>query len=367
MDSDKKWTAVASETNNNTSKKSRQRQREPLSATPTDVFVKLPHLFVPFLGRVSLNRLFSVNREIQAAGRTVTLPWPEKRFYVHSHVYSVAFSPDGGLLVCGCSNGHTLMWNRTDGQCTLLTGHSAVVRSVTFSPNGKLLASASDDRTIRLWKIDDKSSKILESRNDLVSSVAFSPDGSTLAAGSFTGSVRLCNISDGRCTRTLRDDRMHSVYVVAWFEKTIASVGSGDMINLWNLSEDFDDDSCSPVSIQGHEYFVSAFSYSSDGRYFASGGGDDTVKLWNAADLTCAKVFSGHTLSVYSACFSPNGKILASASHDHSVRLWNVETADAGCISTLSRGYCSVSFSSDGRTLASGGTDQTVNLSDISS
>jgi hypothetical protein len=56
-------TAEQQETKNASNKKPRQ-QSEPLTATPTDVFAKHPYLFVPFLDRVSLNRLFSTNKEI---------------------------------------------------------------------------------------------------------------------------------------------------------------------------------------------------------------------------------------------------------------------------------------------------------------
>jgi hypothetical protein len=62
---EKKRDATTDETKNTSSKKPRS-QREPLTATPTDIFVKHPYLFVPFLDRVSLNWLFSTSKEIHA-------------------------------------------------------------------------------------------------------------------------------------------------------------------------------------------------------------------------------------------------------------------------------------------------------------
>jgi WD40 repeat protein len=125
---------------NASGKKSRKQQREPLTATPTDVFVKLPHLFVPFLDRVSLNQLFSTSKEIHAVAisQAVTLPLPEKRFRGDSGVFCTAFSSDGGLLAYGCEDGHIQIQNRSNGRCNALQGHTGLVRSISFSPDREI-------------------------------------------------------------------------------------------------------------------------------------------------------------------------------------------------------------------------------------
>jgi WD40 repeat protein len=359
----------------NASIKKPRQQREPLTTTPTDVFAKLPYIFVQFLDRLSCNRLFSTNKEIHVAGRAVTpLPWPEKRFQVASRVAScsVAFSPDGGLVASGSSNGRTSIWNRSDGRCTVLEGHNSIVNGIAFSPDGKYLACGRYDRTIQLWKLDDNSSRILEGHSRWVTSVAFSPDGSTLASGSLDGSVRLWHVSDGRCTKTLCDIRMLGVWHVAWSPNvaTITVVNSSGQIYLWDISNE-ENIIRAPVIIQGHESDVTTIAYSPDGRYLASGSRDNAVKLWSVADRRYVNVFTGHTSWVRSICFSPNGKILASGSCDHSVRLWNVEVlADDSCWVHLPGHHGgvvqSVAFSADGRTLVSGSKDGTVRLCDIS-
>jgi WD40 repeat protein len=267
---------------NASGKKSRQ-PREPLIATPADVFVKHPYLFVPFLDRVSLNRLFSTNKEIhaEASSRAVTLPWPEKRFQVGLRVYSVAFSPDGGLLACGCHNGRIHIWNRSNGRCMVLEGHTNCVSSLTFSPDGNFLACATSwDRTFRLWKLADSSYRVFEGHTDSVMSVAFSPDGSTISSGSFDGSVRIWDVSDRRCFRNLRDNRMLGVNSIAWSPDgaTIAAADHSGPIFLWDITND-ENIVRAPVIIDGHEGAVFSISYSPDGRYLASGFQDKTVKL----------------------------------------------------------------------------------------
>src|SRR5262245_50417989 len=75
-----------------------------------------------------------------------------------------------------------------------------------------------------------------------------------------------------------------------------------------------------------------------------------------------------HGVAVYSVAFSPDGKMLASGSSDKTIKLWELSN---GRLIRSFEGHSSqvstIVFSSDGKTLASGSLDHTVKLWDVSS
>ncbi len=98
-------------------------------------------------------------------------------------------------------------------------------------------------------------------------------------------------------------------------------------------------------------------SPSSDARY---------AMLAAAARPGVARL-TGQTGSVTSVAFSPDGKTLASGSTDDTIRLWNMATHQP--IGQPLKGHTgsvtSVAFSPDGKTLASGSFDHTLRLWDV--
>jgi hypothetical protein len=144
---------------------------------------------------------------------------------------------------------------------------------------------------------------------------------------------------------------------------TLASGGDDNSVRLWDVASHrqvgsplIDDSGFSSVA------------FSPDGKTLASGSGDNSVRLWDVAShRQVGSPLTGHTNGVESVAFSPDGKTLASGSDDKSVRLWDVAShRQAGPPLTGHTDLVrSVAFSLDGKTLASGSWDKSVRLWDV--
>jgi len=71
-----------------------------------------------------------------------------------SIVYALAWSPAGGLLLSGGSDGMLRWWDTKSREyLRVLKGHQGTVQSLKVSPDGKTLASSGDDNAIQLWDL----------------------------------------------------------------------------------------------------------------------------------------------------------------------------------------------------------------------
>jgi WD40 repeat protein len=251
-------------------------------------------------------------------------------------VSSCAYSPDGRHIVSAGLKNDLTIWDVKEVKKILsLEGHTNIVRSAVYSPDGQRIASVSDDRTLRIWDTQNGQTILMfKGHTEGVDTVVFSPDGRRVATAG--RNVKVWDAWSGQEILTLNTD-LDSRPAFNREGDRIASA-EGDLI-VWDAQTgeqlfqlkgkwpekdwtdpDFRTEGDTPVSL---EVFM---EFSQDQSRIASMIDPTTIKIVDAREMREICRLKGHTQFIESVSFSPDGRCIATASYDNSVRLWNGET-----------------------------------------
>lgn len=347
---------------------------------------------------------------------------PELRRYLPQHGWGwggLAYSPDGRLLATGTVDRSVLLLDAWSGEPVTapLTGLSSEVLSVVFSPDGNSLVAGDNAGLVLRWDISNPASPVQEDVYPVgvntdpamitmasglrpmmvgyfppsiylwnvpasqqvntcscgVTSLAFAPDGLTLAAGLGSGEVTLLDLTNGQKMQTLAayralSDSFGSLMVLDLAfspdgKKLAVSTAYGS-IRIWDHING--DTYTLPHSQLAAE--LSRLSLSQDGKTLAYIiDNDSAVYLWDMDSQQFQKYPLQSREKITSLAFNPDGRSLALGLADNTIQLWDMQNHQPkGAPLNGHRGeVIYLAFSPDGRRLASLDWEHTAIMWDL--
>jgi WD40 repeat protein/transcriptional regulator with XRE-family HTH domain len=198
---------------------------------------------------------------------------------------------------------------------------------------------------------------------DAIWAIAVSPNGQYWAAASRGGEVRLWRDA-GRTLHKVWQAHTANVSALAFSPdgNTLASGGWENTLKLWDV------ESCTLLWKSWQTGAIMAVAFAPDGRMLASGGFDTLIQLWNTHSGANVQTLTGQGGTVYSLAWSPDGKLLASGYSDGSICLWEPETPELSRyvqrLSAHTLWVAGLAFAPDGTRFVSASLDGTIKLWD---
>ncbi|XP_065841263.1 cell division cycle protein 20 homolog [Oscarella lobularis] len=160
----------------------------------------------------------------------------------------------------------------------------------------------------------------------------------------------------------LRDD--YYLNILDWSSTNVISIALDNVIYLWNAetsksTEIFD----FSREAEESDVYGSSLAFDDFGRYLGIGSSQGKILLWDVTKQKQVRTLGCHRSRV--AALRWNGPILASGSRLGDLYMHDVRVAESyvGCFAGAHAGeLCGLSWSNNGRYLASGGNDNQINI-----
>ena len=158
-----------------------------------------------------------------------------------------------------------------------------------------------------------------------LSAAAFSPDNKTLAVGAYK-EVLLWDLVEGKLAKRIGAGQIGTMVRSVLFSKDGKTLAAAEgTVRIFDLQT-----GQPTLNFQEPKGAVCCLALSPDGKLLVGGCGDAAAYVWSLEEKKLVTTLKGHSLSVVSVSFSADGKFLATASLDKTVRTWDTTAWDPG-------------------------------------
>jgi WD40 repeat protein len=252
----------------------------------------------------------------------------------------VAVSPDGSRILAG--TGQEGVWVlRPDGQApSHLGGFRDFVSGVAFSADGRLAAAAGGEaelaeRVIRVWDVESEEEVSVLDVGEQVwpDAIAFTPDGHLLSS-SESGLLRWDVKTGEREVLYKGHFRWFSASVDGHWVLMVEGTQEADD---WGRGVLLDLDSGTATRLDGFGSDMSCPVLDATGTLVVTGNGDGEIAV-GRVDGSEPHLLLGHKGRIWPVAIDPLGRWIASGGTDNTVRLWPMPDLSKPPLHTLPRG-----------------------------
>lgn len=161
-------------------------------------------------------------------------------WYSDSDVRSVAFSPQGNLIVSAHADGTTRLWDATTARpVRVMKGRFRNADVAVFSLDGRFIATGYYSSGTRVEIRSVQSGRLIQrlgEESDYTRSISFSPDGKLIAIGHIASDINVWNTKTGKLIKSLKQPYSLDDQVAFSADgKHIVSGGENQNILLWDV------------------------------------------------------------------------------------------------------------------------------------
>ena len=262
-------------------------------------------------------------------------------------------------------------------RASMFTEHEQTVRAVSWSPDGQLLASAGDDAQLLVWGIDGLVRQRIP-HPSAVNALAWSPESTRIVSGA-ANPVTFFTVLAATTLASFSHEHAAPVTSLAWSahgQQQVVSGAQDQRAVVWETVAAYRPQ----IVFTRHTAPIESVSWAADGQTVGSSSHGGVVRVWNAENGQERHPFyQDAPLPMRAAAFAPIGMALAVGGDDGGIRLWDgllcqaIGMSGAGQICqdpplrlhVLQSPVRALSWSPDGRYLASGSADGTFSLWDL--
>ncbi len=287
---------------------------------------------------------------------------PIAAFNHESLIHDVAFSPVDASVIAGTDGNTIKLWNLADTSepQAILSGHVGTVTSLAFSPTGELLASAGSLHQVILWDVSSRTK--INSFEANAMAIAISPDGHFLATA--YRQLKLWNIHNPKEiveVQTLSHDEREKLWTVDFSPdgKWLACGDENGRLEVWDVQ-----DQKLIRSVKADSDRILSVQFSEDGNFLASIGLYNHT-LWRTPEWETHGKIMGEAAGLDIA-FASSSTTYVTTDLDGAVLRSTVNGKRIASLRKTTDATWSVTFSPDGRMLATGSGDGDLHLWNVS-